>query len=437
MKFNVSYYLKSGDNGLFRVMAKISFGYSEFDVKLNKKVYKPVLYYTPLKISKSDWDSKKSYPKSKQSISSLVDFEKQASNCFQKMILNNEEINPTTFKKAFDLMLGREVVIDKLRIRLTDFIEDEIIPSGKFSKGTIKRYRTTINNILAFEKRMGRPLYATDINEEIYKYYIDFLESNSNIEKNNSLVSYLTYFNSALSKISRKYKISLFKASRDLDSDDKRTRTIEDKVYLNFDDINKVIKFKPKTEKLKNVKLIFLTLLLTGCRYGDVFKVKPEFHYKKNNEDFYYCKFITQKNQKEVLIPILKPLMDAFEAYKGTATYMHIDEFDTLVKDLVRNAGITHEESKTYTDSKRKVKFDIKPFWAHVSSHTGRRSFITNLIKYIPITTLCKITTHELKDKSIIFIYDKTTLLENAIHFIRNIVRAKQDFQQAFPFRLF
>ena len=74
-----------------------------------------------------------------------------------------------------------------------------------------------------------------------------------------------------------------------------------------------MIKYKPKDDKQRNVKLIMLTLLFTGCRYSDVARIKPEYYHDKDNESFYYARYITEKGRgKEVIVPILKPLMDAF-----------------------------------------------------------------------------------------------------------------------------
>ncbi|MCE3295131.1 MAG: hypothetical protein K0R65_845 [Crocinitomicaceae bacterium] len=430
----IKYFLKSGLKGLIPVRAVLSFGYSEFDMLAQKKVYKPVQYYTPLKVESKEWNGRTNQPYSREHQMVLSNFEQRVRDVFSLLKLKRLKITPINFKEALDMEFGKVEVVDKMRIRMADYIDNIIIPSGKFKGPTVKRYKTTRNNIHDFEKATGRPLYAADVDENVYKSYMDFIRGK--VEKNNSLVSYMTYFNSTLSKIASHYKIKLFKANRDLDKVDRIKQTIEEKVYLTFEDILKVIKFIPKTAKMRNVKLIFLTLLLTGCRHGDVFKVKPEFEYRKGTESFVFTKFITQKNQKETAIPLLKPLMDAFKQNKGPAKYMNSNDFGKDIKTLVKDSGITRKVSLSYTDTKGNKKMYSAPFHELVTTHTGRRSFITNLINYIPITVLCKITTHELKDKSIIFVYDKTSLEQNAVLFIRYLKRAMLDFKKAFPFRL-
>jgi hypothetical protein len=96
------------------------------------------------------------------------------------------------------------------------------------------------------------------------------------------------------------------------------------------------------------------------------------------------------------------------------------------------------EEAVTlsYTDSRGKKVLETSPFNTLVSSHTGRRSFITNLINYVPVTILTKITSHQLKETSIIFGYNKTSLLENAVLFVKELARLQESNQDHFKIRL-
>jgi DNA-binding Xre family transcriptional regulator len=51
----------------------------------------------------------------------------------------------------------------------------------------------------------------------------------------------------------------------------------EDKIYLEFEHIKAILSYTPDTPEKANAKLILLTLLFTGCRYSDVYKIKPEY----------------------------------------------------------------------------------------------------------------------------------------------------------------
>lgn len=90
----------------------------------------------------------------------------------------------------------------------------------------------------------------------------------------------------------------------------------------------------------------------------------------------------------------------------------------------------------SYTNSWGKKMLETNPFNTLVSSHTGRRSFITNLINYVPVTILTKITSHQLKETSIIFGYNKISLLENAVLFVKELARLQESNPDHFKIQL-
>ena len=130
--------------------------------------------------------------------------------------------------------------------------------------------------------------------------------------------------------------MKIFKPSIQLSKSDKITAVNDDKIYLNYEQIQTVIDYLPKTEKLQNTKLIFLTLLFTGCRFSDVFKIEPNFTYSKKVTNFKYTHFISTKTSTEIIIPILKPLEDAYLLNKDQPPYkISVPKFNEYVKDLV------------------------------------------------------------------------------------------------------
>jgi hypothetical protein len=90
----------------------------------------------------------------------------------------------------------------------------------------------------------------------------------------------------------------------------------------------------------------------------------------------------------------------------------------------------------SYTDAKGIKKFEEKPLYRFVSSHTGRRSFITNLINFVPVTVLSKITGHSLTNQNVIFGYNKISLIDNAVLFVKELKRVAFSNPKEFPIRL-
>ncbi len=253
----------------------------------------------------------------------------------------------------------------------------------------------------------------------------------------NSVWTVQKVFKATLHEITRKYKIKIFDPTLELSSKDKIQFANIDSIYLNFEQIKIIIDHEPSTDSLKNTKLILLTLLFTGCRESDVYKIQPNNTYCKNGISFNYARYFSLKTDTEIIVPILKPLEDAFEKNGGNPAYpISQQKFNEYVKVLIEECELDEVVTTSFIDATGKKQFETKNLYDFVSSHIGRRSFVTNLINHIPITILTKITGHTLKDKSIIFGYNKISTLDNAVLFRKQLQQACIDHPDHFLFNL-
>ncbi|TSJ44828.1 tyrosine-type recombinase/integrase [Fluviicola chungangensis] len=435
MKLKINFALKTGVTGEIPILAILNYGYKEFDVAKQKHIYKPLKYYTGVKVTKSNWNAQLKQPTLKSQQSELINIEKQINDVFNALNINGE-ITPTNLKSALDSKIKGIESESVKRIRIIDFIQNEIIDKTEVRKGTRENYNTLRKQLIKLEEKMGKSVYTHEFNEQYYNTFIEQIRVQNN--RLHSVRNAYKSLRAVLRKIALKYKVKVFDLTLELPQSKKVSEIRKvDKVYLTYEQIQKLIDYEPENERYRNAKLIFLTLFFTGTRYSDVFKVKPEYHYSKNGIEFSYARFVTQKNNKEVIIPILKPLADAIKANSGKTAYrVHETQFNIDVKKIIELSGIKEEHTLSYTDSYGAVKFETKEFFKFVSSHTGRRSFVTNLINLIPVTILTKITSHELRDNSIIFSYNKISLLDNAVLFIRELMRLQETDKDHFTLRL-
>ena len=434
MKLKINFMLKTGLTGEVPVLAILNFGYKEFDITKQKNVYKPLKYYTGIKVNESDWDVEKKLPRQRNKQAELIQMETRMREIFTYLDANGT-LTSQELKNELDTKLKGKSTTTLKRVRIVDFIETEILNCTSLRNTTKVAYKDLSNRLVLFEKRIGKSLYSNDFNEDVYKLFIE--EVRLKVNRQNTVWSIFKNLRATLIRIEKKYKISIFRPTLQLTGTDKIRFLTEDKVYLDYHQIQKIIDYKPTEERLKNAKLMFLTLLFTGCRYSDVHKVIPQHEYSKDGITFMYARFMTQKNDKEVIVPILKPLMNAIDDNGGKMAIKTTETaFNLYVKELINKCGIKDEFTLSYSDSYGKKQFETKAFNDFVSSHTGRRSFITNLINFIPITILTKITTHELKDTSIIFGYNKISLLENTVQFVRELARLRTSHKEHFIFDL-
>jgi integrase len=446
MKLSISYSLKSGGNSKTPIQAFLSYGNKQFDVATQKMVYKPLKYYTGLTIYPSEWDNVNKKPYSITTSKKLEDIGKTIERLFNLHYSIHRTIKPEILKEELDEVIkGKTRKADIVqRIRIVSFIKTEILHeiADKSEQNETKQkgsYDDLVVYIEAFEKQSGKELYIHELNESVFLQFMEIVRARNN--RYNSVTNIYNTFKATLNKIARKYKVSVFNPTQELGDDDKQTFVNTSQVFLDFEKIQKVVDYQPKTKPEAEVKLIFLTLLFTGCRYSDVFKIKPEFIYMKGNIHFKYARYISQKTNIEVAVPMLKPLADAINSNGGqTAEVRDRSDFNKRVKDLCRDCGLTELTMLSFTDSYGVKQFVEKPFYKFVSSHTGRRSLVTNLLNHVPETVLSKITGHEIgqsaKSKNTIQGYNHITPEESAAMFYRMLMKLQIIDEEHFIFPL-
>lgn len=436
-KLKSSFVLKKYKGEEKLVELYLNFGYKEYNTLKNKYYYKPLRYYTGVRIKKHEWDSVNKIPFNSKKLNELLNLEQTAHDIFNYLSKKDQVITPDSLRIELDRALkGGEAEVKSI-IGIVDYIENEILngENDSRSKKTLQTYRKLFGKLKQFEEKHKITVTVDNLNEELYLKFVDHLRSV--LGRINSVWGELKTLKSVLNEIRRKYKVQVFNPTDELSKSDKVSQQSEDKVYFTFSQIQKIIEFEPSNERLKNTKLILLTLLFSGCRYSDVFKVQPSYQYDENGVSFRYARFIDQKTDKDIIVPILEPLEQAYEENGGNPPYRISDvKFNKYVKELCELAGLTDDVTLAYTDSHGKKQYDVKQFFEFVTSHIGRRSFITNLINFIPITILTKITGHSIKDKSIIFTYNKTSLLDNAALFVKELKRVTDANSDLFPLKL-
>lgn len=98
MKLKINFALKTGVTGEVPVLAILNYGYKEYDVTKQKHVYKPLKYYTGIKVTKSGWDEVQEFPTKKAQQIELLSIEKQINDVWNALNTNDEAVtNSLTF----------------------------------------------------------------------------------------------------------------------------------------------------------------------------------------------------------------------------------------------------------------------------------------------------------------------------------------------------
>lgn len=132
-------------------------------------------------------------------------------------------------------------------------------------------------------------------------------------------------------------------------------------IYLNIDELDKIRNCE-LDESLAQIRDLFLVLCYTGLRYSDVIRLTHsniKVIQDSKSKPFEVIKIVTQKTSTALTIPVQKHVKQIFNKYGILPDQVNNQVFNRQIKQVCKLAGIET--------------------WKRVSSHSGRRSFATNL----------------------------------------------------------
>jgi integrase len=286
--------------------------------------------------------------------------------------------------------------------------EERINPNTgtKIAKRTIDNYNTTLKTLKEFEIKKGNKLYTKNINLYFHKEFTSFLVNDKNITSGTTIEKYI----SQIKGFVKEAKIQGYETSIDIESKKftfRREETLD--TYLNEDEINKIFNLDLNSRaSYDNVRDLFIVGVWTGLRISDLKRIN-EFEISNGK-----IKIVaTEKNGKPVEIPIHSQLSSILEKRNSVMPEISEQKFNLYIKEICKLAGIDNSTLGSIKDpsTNRKVK-DYYPKYKLISSHTCRRSFITNHYGKIDDITLMSISTH--KSVAQFLKYVKTTGEEKA-----------------------
>jgi site-specific recombinase XerD len=169
-----------------------------------------------------------------------------------------------------------------------------------------------------------------------------------------------------------------------------------DKIALTWQEVSQLASFEPSTgnhdqdEAMRKMRDRFVVGCNLGQRFSDLFKVDVSGCYEQDGQMLF--RFRSQKTITKTVIPISSQVADILEKYGGRLPKISNQKFNDQVKDLFELAGFT-EMVRVYEEQKGQVIEKAYPKFKLISSHTMRRTFITNaLSEGIPVNIIMDVT---------------------------------------------
>ena len=279
-----------------------------------------------------------------------------------------------------DCVLNRQsmfVTRDFLYQKYSDFIDERVQNAEHdgmpLAESTIKQYRVTCHSIKEYEELYGKislAMLSTDSKSDFIRSFSTFLTEVKRY-KPNSKGKLLKQFNTFILELSgtRKlpYTLKKFRCGN-VDKDSKP------KVALTLDELNILFNIKGLSNRLENVRKMFLIACWTGLRFSDWRAIQQ---YKGSQT--VNLKVTAQKNKSVCMIPIVDQIRPYLEHFKneGMPNFLTNNNYNAKVngwiKEIMEKAGLN-----------RKVTLDgvnYVPLHTVISSHVARATLITNLYK--------------------------------------------------------
>lgn len=269
------------------------------------------------------------------------------------------------------------------------------------SSNNIQQYMATRKHIKDFAKSMRKKDFEfAQINQKFYDAFVAYLQI-------------LNFAQNTVGKHIRVLKLMLNEAPKEL----KEVASYEkfhvfneevDTIYLNEVELQQLKDANfGDAHHLDRVRDWFLLLAWTGSRFSDLKKIG------KSDIKRGFITFRQQKTNTRVTIPLHPVVQEVLAKYDYQMPEpISNQRFNEYIKDACKRTEINSLENVTTTIG-GKLQTTTHPKYELVSSHTGRRSFATNMYKQgLPSLMIMSITGHK-TEKSFLK-YIRVTQAEHA-----------------------
>jgi site-specific recombinase XerD len=287
---------------------------------------------------------------------------------------------------------------------------DRLTEQGKpIQPSTVKAYQSTFTHLKVFEIKNKFKLDFNNDND----FFNKFIQYCAGVNlTNNTIGRHVKTLKSFLIWAKKKN----FHNNSNLIQSLKVYNVETTKVSLTFEEIAEIEALTDLTVRLNKIKDLFLLELYTGLRVSDLFGIKPE------NIDFNskIITYVTIKTHDQLVIPIEDKAINILKKYDCRIPSYTGQKYNQGIKDLCKIAGIDKPIQVVKYIGGDRID-EVKPKYELISSHTARRSFITNLLKKgLLAEQIMLITGH--KDRSSFERYI-TVSLDDSIKHVREAMK--------------
>lgn len=269
---------------------------------------------------------------------------------------------------------------------LTLFADYTVKANSTMAHGTAKHYKTSLNHLRAFGKHKrvtGFPL--DDVGLPFYHDFVRFLLTDMEMVNGtvNNQIKRL--------KVVLKYAYeSSLTTNRAYERFKKLTEYQNEVVYLTLAELNILVAADLSDDpKLERVRDMFVFACSTGLRHSDFSRLTAE------NIHGDELRVQTQKTRDRLVIPLNQYSRSVIERYPNGFLKLSQQKFNDYVKEVGKRCGLDTPVAVVEHRGGKQITSWV-PKYEQFSSHTGRRTFISQgLERGMPTPVMMTFTGHK------------------------------------------
>jgi len=331
--------------------------------------------YSGITIATKHWSKTKRHvlsanPKAIEINRHLIEFEKNVLGIYLDSKSKGNKISSSEINKQLQPTLSIEEmsfwsIWDKYR-------EMKKLTIKKRSSDKIKALQ---NHLKPFEKSRKYKITFESIDEEFLEKFQNFLYRERKLNTQ-STAKYIIILKTFLNWALKKKHID----NRDYANFTPIHQPENIKVVITADELKKIRSLKIGSKKyLENVRQLFILSCKTGLRYSDYSRINKE--HLKFKEGVYHLRIRQEKTEQFIDIPLIsESLIITQKLIKGEIHPISNQKMNNYVKELCKLAELNDlQEVHTYVGKEKKTQVIEKHNL--ITTHTGRRTFATDLLQ--------------------------------------------------------
>ena len=366
-----------------------------------------LLTTTGFSISSDKWDSSKQRVEQGSSNArgitySVINNRLSEIESYFLKVENQFEISGTTdipdIKELFAENFRSTKKTKKKEITIFNHIDEFIKEVGRLNDwtiSTVEKFEALKNHLEAFNPQ----LKYENLNETGLLSFVEYLKTvpltNDTKGMRNSTIknrlSFLKWFLRWATKKGNNTETSFLSFNPKMKTAEKQI------IFLEWDELLHVYNFEfPENKKyLTRVRDVFCFSCFTGLRYSDTANLKRSNVFEK------YISLTSIKdvdNLKIELNKYSKSILDKYKdevfPYNRALPVISNQRMNEYLKEMAKLCGLNAPISEVYYKGNERIE-EVSPKHELISTHTGRRTFISNaLMKGIPVDVVMKWTGH-------------------------------------------